>query len=103
MDTLVKYLFYILLTWRITALITYDKGPHDVLARIRATIGVYYDEHSIRRGKNWVADMLNCHFCASLWIGLIVAALWIQDWSFIAVGFVLSAGSLIVNQIVPTI
>jgi hypothetical protein len=101
--SLTEYLFYILLTWRLTVLLTFDLGPADVLVKIRATIGVYYDEYSERQGRNWIAKMLNCHFCASLWIGWFISLLWLRDWSFIIVGLVLSAGSLIINGVVPTV
>lgn len=103
MISLENLIFFSMLTWRITVLLTFDSGPGNILVRFRSIIGVVYDEYSNRHGKNWVADMLNCHFCSSLWVGWIVALLWQQDWSFVIVGMVLSAGSLIVDSIKPTV
>lgn len=101
--TIAELLFFVLLTWRITVLITFDRGPADVLARFRSIMGVTYDEFSQRQATNWFAEMLNCHFCSSFWIGLAVALVWYKDWSFIIVGLALSAGSLIVDSIKPTL
>lgn len=101
--TATEYLFFILLTWRVTVLATYDLGPGDVLAKFRGRMGVFYDEYSARQGRNWFAKMLNCHFCASMWIGWIVAGVWLKDWSFLIVGLVLSGGSLIIDKLVPTV
>ncbi len=101
--TLIEYLFFILLTWRITVLATYDLGPADVLAKIRSRFGVYYDEYNNRQGRNWIAKALNCPYCASLWIGWFVAAVWLKDWSALVVGLVLSAGSLIIHRLIPTV
>lgn len=95
--------FFVLLTWRITVLLTYDLGPADVLVKFRDKIGIYWDEHNERQGRNWIARMLNCHYCASLWVGWFIALLWLRDINFLIVGMALSAGSLIINRIVPTI
>lgn len=101
--SIAELLFFVLLTWRITVLITWDRGPADVLSRFRSIMGVYYDEFSNRKASNWFAELLNCHFCSSFWIGMLVALVWYKDWSFIIVGLVLSGGSLIIDTIKPTV
>lgn len=92
-----------LLTWRITVLITYDQWIFDLGIKFRAKIGVYYGEHSERLARNWFAKMLNCHFCTSLWVGWFIALVWLREPEFIVMGLVLSAGSLIMNKLIPTL
>lgn len=103
MPTLTELVFFSLLTWRITVLATFDRGPGDVLTKFRSIIGIVYDERSNRQSTTMLGEILNCHFCASMWIGWIVALVWLQDWKFIIVGLALSAGSLIISAIKPTI
>jgi hypothetical protein len=91
-------LFWVLVVWRLTALIATDTitGP------IRDRIGVYYGEYSECRGRNIIARALCCHRCSSVWVALGVALVFIQPAAadFFPVVLMLSAGSIIVNRIV---
>lgn len=49
---------------------TDERGPYDMFNRIRALIGVEFDEQSRPYGKNEFASMWLCYFCNSIWIGI---------------------------------
>lgn len=89
--------FWCLVTWRITALLTTDTitGP------MRDKLGVYYDEFSECKGRNFVARALCCHRCTSVWVALAVTAVCIQPGlaEFLPVVLMLSAGSIVINRI----
>jgi hypothetical protein len=72
------YLILALATWRITSLFYAEDGPYLVLARLRRTLGISYDEHSQRQAKNELAKLFNCPACLSVWVGSLVAlAYWL--------------------------
>lgn len=62
-----------LVCWRITSLIVDEGGPYNIFAKIRKLIGVYYDEWSVRKGRNEFAKGLTCIWCASIWVAFFVA------------------------------
>lgn len=52
-----------------------ERGPYDMLNRIRNFIGVEFDELSQPYGKNEFANMWICYFCNSIWIGITFATI----------------------------
>lgn len=64
-----------LATWRLTSLFVSESGPYDIFGRLRDGLGVTYDERSQPRGSNEFATALTCMWCASLWLGGVVALL----------------------------
>lgn len=63
----------ILAVWRISSLLVREDGPYDLLARLRDTVGVRFDDASRPYGANVVAAALTCVWCTSVWAGLLVA------------------------------
>ena len=59
----------ILATWRVTHLVVEEDGPWDVLRRIRRLLG----------GAG-AARLVNCFYCASVWIAVVVALLLARGW-----------------------
>lgn len=92
-----------LAVWRVTSLLVQEDGPYDVFAKLRRFIGVYYDEYSVKRGKNVVASAMTCVWCFSVWIALLFVLLFGETTS-IAVFFVdwmsVSAIAIVVNEVV---
>lgn len=62
-----------LATWRFTSLFVSESGPYDVFGKFRDAVGVTYDERSQAQGANEVAKALTCIWCASVWVGGVVA------------------------------
>jgi len=60
-------------TWRITSLFVNGDGPYDIFARLRKSIGVYYDELNVPQGKNVIAKGITCVWCASVWFSFAVS------------------------------
>jgi hypothetical protein len=89
--------FWCLVVWRITTLLTTDTitGP------MRDKIGVYYGEYSECIGRNFIARALCCHRCTSIWVALAVTLIFIQPAlaDFLPVVLMLSAGSIVINRI----
>jgi hypothetical protein len=97
-----NYLILTLATWRITSLLYVEDGPYTLLARLRARLGVYYDERSQRQGRNEIAKAFNCPACLSAWVGAFVAlAYWLTTatlWACLPLA--LSAGAIIIEGMV---
>ncbi len=88
----------LLLTWRLTSLLVNEDGPFDLFVRFRDWIGIGYDEDGLCAGRNDIAKMLCCTRCTSVWVGLAVALL-IPIGNPLAIGFSLSAGSIILDRL----
>lgn len=94
-----EFLVITLVVWRISSLLTAERGPFDVLGKFRDAVGVKYDEMSRCVGKNEVASTLCCIWCTSVWIGLMAGLLFFtSDW--LLYGLALSAGAIVVERIV---
>lgn len=94
-----EFVVITLMVWRISSLLTAERGPFDLLGKLRDTVGVYYDEMSQCQGRNEVAKALCCIWCTSVWIGL-VAALVFYPSAWLLYGLALSAGAIVVERIV---
>ncbi len=63
----------VLLTWRLTSLCVNEAGPFDMFEKFREVIGIELDEFSLVVGSNMFAQAFTCFWCASIWVGLLVA------------------------------
>lgn len=97
------YLILALATWRISNLLVNEDGPGDIFTRLRALVGVRYDDVTFQpSASNDVAEAFTCIWCMSVWVGLILMiawSLWPQPALWIATVFALSAGVIIVDRI----
>lgn len=78
-----------LASWRLSSLIANEDGPSDVLEKIRHTLGVRYDEYSMRHVERVVdirliGNLLQtigsgaiCIWCNSVWTATILGGLYI--------------------------
>lgn len=85
-----------LAVWRITALLVYEAGPFDLLARIRDLLGVRYDENSKCTG-NVLARMLCCFKCMSVWIALAAAVLYFRN-EWVVYTLAISASAIVIDR-----
>lgn len=87
----------VLITWRITSMLVNEDGPADIFARLRDWLGVRYGEVSQPYGTNGVANALCCVWCTSIWVGWVMALIFVRHDAFF-VGLAYSAGTIIVDK-----
>lgn len=93
------WLLYSLVVWRVSSLLTHERGPFDVFGKLRDRLGIYYDEASQCQGRNEVARALCCLWCTSVWVALIAALLFFRE-QWIVYTLALSAGAIGIERIV---
>lgn len=96
MKTLTDLLVLSMATWRMTSLLVNEDGPKDVFGKFRSFVGVRYNEFSVPYGTNWIAEMLLCTWCASMWVALVFALLTGRK-NFVANWLAISAGAIIID------
>lgn len=68
-----------LAAWRLTALISYERGPFDVFLRFRQLLGF---DHNPLNGEpeSWpgttLPRMISCPWCLGLWVAPAIWAVW---------------------------
>lgn len=77
MNQIVLFVITAFAIWRVCVLIVADRGPFDVLSKMRMRIDP--------QKKTWVGDGIRCVGCISFWLGFIVAIIyhqigWIGDY-----------------------
>jgi len=94
--SLVDLIVLSLATSRIASLLAYESGPYDVFDRLRARVGVTYDEQSNPVGDNVFAKMLICPWCNSFWVGLVLVLCTVLPyWWVLVTPFALSEVAII--------
>lgn len=63
----------VLAVWRLSSLLVHERGPFDVLGKLRDAAGVRYDERSNCVSANELGLALCCLWCTSAWVALILA------------------------------
>lgn len=78
-----------------------EAGPANLLLKIRAKVGVAYDDFSNPYGTTWVADGLLCIKCVSVWVGTLFGLLYLFVSPLamaIAYPFALSGITILINR-----
>lgn len=91
----------ILATWRISSLFVNEDGPFDMFARLRALVGIRYNELSNAYSTNVLAGLFNCLWCFSVWVGLALMISYSQypnQTILVCLPFALSAGAIMVDK-----
>lgn len=90
-----------LAVWRVSLILAVEHGPRDVFARFRAFVGVSYDERSAKVYGNLLAEMIDCVWCNSFWIGLTFTILYVLDERVVllALPLALSAVSILLRRL----
>jgi len=89
-----------LATWRLASLLSREDGPWAVFSRFRGFLGVEHDDHGNPRGTNTLAEGVLCLWCCSVWIGLLLGALyylWRDSW-WLSLPFALSAAAIAIDR-----
>ncbi|HET7794888.1 MAG TPA: DUF1360 domain-containing protein [Rhizobacter sp.] len=81
----------VLATWRVTHLIVAEDGPWDTVARLRRLAG-----------SGALGDLMDCFYCASLWVAAPLAWWLHEDWIARAVLWLaLSGGAIVLEKFLP--
>ncbi len=67
-----------LAAWRMTALLTYERGPFDVFMRFRQLLGFDHDEKGepTEWPGNTLARAFSCPWCLGLYMAVVAWAFW---------------------------
>ena len=100
-----NYLILALATWRLSSLLSIEDGPYDIFDRLRAYVGIWYDDYSIAQSNNELARMLKCVWCVSVWIGVLMTVVYwllgdVVIW--LVLPLALSAAAIAINGRVAT-
>ncbi len=67
-----------LAAWRLTALLSYERGPLDVFLRLRSLLGFEHDDDG--RPESWadgvVRNLIACPWCLGLPMAAVAFGLW---------------------------
>lgn len=66
-----RYIVYALAIWRLSNMLVDESGPFDLFGKLRSKLGVKYDRHSKPYGETFLAQLLSCIYCVSVWISAI--------------------------------
>lgn len=92
----------ILSTWRISAMLSYERGTFGIFLKLREKIGIMHDDNGeiIDSNGSLLAELFECIWCLSVWValfvGLIVYFCPVCVWLFYP--FALSAGAILVER-----
>lgn len=80
-----RFLIYALATWRLAHLLASERGPYDVLGRLRGACGVGYEADGSVVAETEAARLVTCVWCSSPWLaGGLGALRWLwpalADW-----------------------
>lgn len=92
MNDLTRITVGILATWRLTSLIVNEDGPFKVFARLHNWANIY--------SPNFLAGLLDCVWCTSVWVGTGVAVIVLSPVWFVLWPFALSAGAILLDEVV---
>jgi hypothetical protein len=70
---MLEFLIVALAVWRVTSLLVNEDGPFDIFEKVRFFVGVRWDEHSEKYGKNVLGEAFTCVWCLSVWTSAIGA------------------------------
>jgi len=101
---IVDFLILGLACWRLSKLITSEEGPFHVFHRIRELTGITHDVDGniFKIPDRVMAGIFSCVWCASIWIGFGLTALWFFEprWTVLgATPFAISAGAILVEKV----
>jgi hypothetical protein len=76
---LVSFLFLGLATWRLSSMLVEESGPWHIFTRLRKATGITHDvdEKIVTVPDKFLAGLLSCVWCCSVWVGAGWAILWL--------------------------
>lgn len=68
-----RFLIYALATWRLAHLLACERGPYDVLGRLRTACGAGYEADGSVVAETEAARLITCVWCSSPWLAALLA------------------------------
>lgn len=65
-----------LAVFRISSLISEERGPYRILERFREFLGAVESHDGTMTGKGELARGIICFWCVSVWVGIVVSVLY---------------------------
>ena len=78
-----RFLIYALATWRLSHMLANERGPFDVLGKLRSAAGVGYEVDGGIVAETELARLATCVWCSSVWVA---AGLWLLRRTWPALG-----------------
>jgi len=92
-----EFVVYALAVWRLTSLISKERGPFDIFVRLRRSVGILpaEDGSPLSWSDQMPANLIVCPWCLSVWIGVIwVIAIFINPEIMIWISLPLSLSAV---------
>jgi hypothetical protein len=89
--------------WRISSLLVNEDGPAYIFGKLRTRVGIRFNHYSQPYAENDLAELFLCVWCLSVWVGLVMAILWIISPTltlYLSLPFAFSTVAIIVEKIV---
>lgn len=97
----IDFLIMGLACWRLSNMIVGEEGPWHVFARIRQWVGVDSNLAGVYPEDRWYVQVFECVWCASVWVGIALAALYsVYPWLavMLSVPFGISAMAIVIHE-----
>ena len=88
-------------TCRLGSLFAREPGPFDILDRFRYILGARYNELNEMYGTTMLSRMILCMHCNTIWIGTILAVLYLIFGIYVMIAclpFAISAAALFIDN-----
>ena len=100
-----EFLIMAAAVWRVSSLLTYERGPGRIFERVRAGVGIKHNDggHPNVWPSTFWGEVLTCVWCMSLWVALGFVLLYAVNGStatWLALPFALSAAAIVLNKLV---
>lgn len=78
LELLAEVLIIGLASWRIAALLSYERGPFHVFLKLRSVLGFTHDENGQPDAwpDGFFPELISCVWCLSLWIAAGMWGVW---------------------------
>jgi len=101
-NEIILFLVSILATWRLSAMLSYEAGLFNMFLALREFVGITHDDNGEKIASNgsFFADLLDCMWCLSVWIGgaVAVSLYFYPVLVYLLLPFALSAGAVLVEK-----
>ena len=92
-----------LAVWRISNLLTRERGPWHWFRRLRERVGITHDGNGFPAAnpETFLGELLTCQYCFTIWAGALATLGYLAFGSLMvwaALPFALSAGALWINR-----
>lgn len=89
--------------WRVSAMLSYERGPRDVFVRVRRAAGIVHDDEGepVAWPETWAALVLSCVWCLSVNLAIVYVLLWLlapDAARWLSLPFALSAGAICIER-----